>query len=99
MKTRVSADYGIDAARADLPQLPPATRRAPEMISRDAAGADGRTFTFVASTADVDRMGDTIAVSRWQLDAFRKNPVVLLRTIAPRCRLHARSLSACKATS
>ncbi|PPQ20538.1 hypothetical protein CV770_03955 [Bradyrhizobium sp. AC87j1] len=37
----------------------------------------GRIFTFTISTATVDRMGDTIAVQGWKLDAFRKNPVVL----------------------
>ena len=34
------------------------------------------TFRFVASTAQVDRMGDIVEQS-WQLDAYRKNPVIL----------------------
>lgn len=38
---------------------------------------DSRTLTFTISTANVDRMGDTIAVSGWKLEAYRKNPVVL----------------------
>jgi HK97 family phage prohead protease len=41
------------------------------------AGDADRTLTFVISTASVDRVGDTIDVSGWKLDAFRKNPVVL----------------------
>ena len=34
------------------------------------------TFRFVASTAEVDRMGDIVEQS-WRLDAFRRNPVIL----------------------
>ena len=34
-------------------------------------------MTFVASTDDVDRHGDTIAQSGWKLDAYKKNPVFL----------------------
>jgi HK97 family phage prohead protease len=41
------------------------------------AEGDSRSLTFIISTASVDRMGDTIAVDGWKLDAFRKNPVVL----------------------
>lgn len=41
------------------------------------AEGDSRTITFTISTASVDRMGDTIRVDGWKLDAFRKNPVVL----------------------
>lgn len=41
------------------------------------AEGDSRTLTFIISTGSVDRMGDTIAVDGWKLDAFRKNPVVL----------------------
>jgi HK97 family phage prohead protease len=33
--------------------------------------------TVILSTAAVDRMDDTIAVEGWQLDNYRKNPVVL----------------------
>jgi HK97 family phage prohead protease len=39
-------------------------------------GAD-RTLIFTISTDSVDRMGDTIAVAGWDLDNYRKNPVVL----------------------
>lgn len=37
-----------------------------------------RTFRFVASTNDVDRDGDVIDQAGWQLDNYRKNPVVLV---------------------
>lgn len=40
-------------------------------------GEDSRTLTFTISTSSVDRMGDTIAIAGWKLDAYRKNPVVL----------------------
>lgn len=33
-------------------------------------------FKFIASTADVDRMGDIVEQS-WHLDAFKQNPVIL----------------------
>ena len=34
------------------------------------------TFRFIASTAEVDRVGDIVEQS-WRLDAFRRNPVIL----------------------
>lgn len=36
-----------------------------------------REMQFTISTESVDRMGDTIKADGWELDAFRKNPVVL----------------------
>ena len=42
-----------------------------------AGEGDSRTLTFTISSAAVDRMGDTIKVDGWKLDAYRKNPVVL----------------------
>lgn len=42
----------------------------------EAKGADGRT-TVIASTASVDRHGDVIDQSTWQLDRHALNPVVL----------------------
>lgn len=36
-----------------------------------------RTLIFTISSGAVDRMGDTIAVDGWNLDNYRKNPVVL----------------------
>ncbi len=37
----------------------------------------GGALTFVASTGEVDRHGDTVALDGWKLDAYRQNPVVL----------------------
>ncbi len=42
-----------------------------------ADSADSRVVKFVISTPTVDRMGDTIAAAGWQLDAYKRNPVVL----------------------
>jgi HK97 family phage prohead protease len=42
-----------------------------------AGEGDSRSLTFTISTDSVDRMGDTISVAGWKLDAYRKNPVVL----------------------
>lgn len=36
-----------------------------------------REFDFTISTASVDRYGDTVSVTGWDLKAFRRNPVVL----------------------
>ncbi len=38
---------------------------------------DRRELLFTISSDSVDRDGDKIAVDGWQLDAYRKNPVVL----------------------
>jgi hypothetical protein len=43
----------------------------------DGAPADDGTIGFVASTAAVDRMGDSIDQQTWKLAAFRRNPVFL----------------------
>ena len=44
-----------------------------EPEASDAGGA----LTFVASTGEVDRHGDTVALDGWKLDEYRQNPVVL----------------------
>lgn len=41
------------------------------------ADGDKRELQFTISTETVDRMGDTIKADGWELDAYRKNPVVL----------------------
>jgi HK97 family phage prohead protease len=42
------------------------------------AADDGtRTVRFILSDASVDRMGDSINAAGWQLDSYRRNPVVL----------------------
>ena len=63
----------------------PSNRIAPQVgvaISRavmiEKAVSDGaRRVRFVASDETVDRYGDIIRASGWQLDNFRKNPVLL----------------------
>ncbi len=42
-----------------------------------AIDVERRIIDFVISTAAVDREGDTIAVDGWELESFRKNPVIL----------------------
>ena len=41
------------------------------------AGGATRRITAIASTEALDRSGDSISVSGWQLENYRKNPVVL----------------------
>jgi HK97 family phage prohead protease len=42
-----------------------------------AVDSKARTMSFVASDENVDRYGDIIRASGWQLDNFRNNPVLL----------------------
>jgi HK97 family phage prohead protease len=42
-----------------------------------AVDSKARTMRFVASDESVDRYGDIIRASGWQLDNFRRNPVLL----------------------
>lgn len=42
-----------------------------------AAQSKADPFVFVASTDDVDRMGDVIEVGGWKLTNFKKNPIAL----------------------
>lgn len=74
----------IDAFRAAAKSTDEAARPAADAVVRQAfdttvvkAEGESRTLTFVISTSSPDRHGDTVAVEGWQLDAFRKNPVVL----------------------
>ena len=46
-------------------------------VGRDAEDGLARALTFVASTGEVDRHGDTVALDGWKLDEYRQNPVVL----------------------
>jgi len=47
-----------------------------ETISKIKAGSTG-TFSFVISTSDEDRQGDSLDQSKWKLDNYKANPVVL----------------------
>ena len=40
-------------------------------------GEPGEEMTFVVSTDEVDRHGDSISVRGWRLDSYRRNPVFL----------------------
>lgn len=40
-------------------------------------GDEQRVFTFRASTAALDRQGETIDQNGWMLDSYRRNPVIL----------------------
>jgi HK97 family phage prohead protease len=48
-----------------------------EKVEKSEEGEDGTNVTFTISTAGVDRDQDTISVDGWQLENYRKNPVVL----------------------
>lgn len=49
------------------------------VLKAEFIGADEQTraFTFRASTAAVDRQGEVIDQAGWQLEAYRRNPVIL----------------------
>lgn len=47
----------------------------PEIVTTEDAGV--RKAAFVISTEAEDRDGDTVSVKGWELDSYRKNPVVL----------------------
>ena len=75
----------IEEFRAQAQAAKAAGKSGPEIeglrasFDSEAKAGDGesRTINFTISTDSVDRYGDTIAVDGWQLDAYRKNPVVL----------------------
>ena len=46
-------------------------------VRKGDTGEAANGMTFVASTEEVDRHGDVVAVSGWRLEAYRKNPVFL----------------------
>src|SRR5688572_14624883 len=64
----------------------PSTRTAPQVgvpqtraaiLQREPGESGARRARFVASDETVDRYGDIIRASGWQLENFRKNPVLL----------------------
>ena len=63
----------LEAHRRGLAYAPQVQKQAhsPEPTS------EGDQMTFVVSTDDVDRQGDTIAVDGWMLDSYLRNPVFL----------------------
>lgn len=68
----------LDAATdADAAPISDARVRASFDTEVKAEESATRSLLFTISTASVDRMGDTIAVDGWKLEAYRKNPVVL----------------------
>jgi hypothetical protein len=58
------------------PQVGVAVSRA-VIIEKATGEGSSRRARFVASDETVDRYGDIIRASGWQLDNFRKNPVLL----------------------
>jgi HK97 family phage prohead protease len=51
------------------------TPLAPEL--GEVKAGSGKTYSFVLSTSAIDRMNDQIFQDGWQLDNYKKNPVVL----------------------
>ena len=49
-----------------------------KIITRNASTGEKDLVTFVASTSNPDRYGDIINQKGWQLEKYRKNPVILL---------------------
>jgi HK97 family phage prohead protease len=60
--------------KRDSPKPGSVLRRSTEIRVVD---SKERTIRFIASDESVDRFGDIIRASGWQLDNFRKNPVLL----------------------
>ena len=58
-----------------LRQAPPEST--PDRLSEIKSGGTGSPMTFVVSTDEVDRHGDTISVEGWRLAAYMRNPVFL----------------------
>ena len=72
---RLCAHPGVDPK---VVQLSNQVREAAQMkLSATKAADDGRSYVFTISTANVDRMGDTIAVTGWRTANYLRNPVVL----------------------
>lgn len=69
-------ELGADcvAAIKTNPELPQYRVKASEPIS---INTDRRTISYLVSDETVDRMGDIIRVKGWDLENYRKNPVIL----------------------
>jgi hypothetical protein len=54
-----------------------ASKSTEELIEKPKAAADGGTFKVIISPSDEDRQGDLIDQTKWKLQNFENNPVVL----------------------
>ena len=92
VQPRAQLLHDLDAYRRGLTEAPVVCKWVgdvphPRYLSRRERGfpppgahppeGKGSGLTFVASTGDVDRHGDTVALDGWRLDEYRRNPVVL----------------------
>jgi hypothetical protein len=48
-----------------------------DLIAKTKAAPDAGTFRVIVSTSDEDRQGDSIDQTKWKLQNFENNPVVL----------------------
>lgn len=64
-----------EIAKALLDRL--AEKEAQENIQKIKSASDTGRFKVVISTADLDRHGESVNQSGWELDNYRKNPIVL----------------------
>lgn len=74
-------ERAADIGRGLLSWLAPSVEDAEERADGGRGNEDG-TFSFVASTGSIDRMGDVVEQS-WRLANFRRNPVILHEHAAP----------------
>lgn len=65
--------------RAEAPAAAPAAPAPAPEPAKAAPAPTSRLRTFVASDESVDRYNTVIKASGWQLENFRRNPVILLR--------------------
>jgi HK97 family phage prohead protease len=69
--------WGSDAPKNWKRAAPKAASVPTAPVEYKAGAASTKTYNFVVSTQSVDRSGDTIDPSGWDLKAYRRNPVVL----------------------
>jgi phage head maturation protease len=73
---RLAAHYKLTEKLVSMPA--PSIQRAPKTSPGTLVSpAAPRTYTFVASTPEIDRMKDSINQDGWDLKAFKRNPVIL----------------------
>lgn len=51
--------------------------RMPLVTAKELEPEESRRVRFTITDQSIDRMGDTIAIDGWDLEAFKRNPVVL----------------------